>query len=152
MSETTLQRADEWLREQLAVEPPIPVKLADGDQLFGTFVRTEERTTTDEDGTERQYEVAVFGEANLDDVTTVPKGFDGDQLIEYSLSGVNLRRQWDEQQPRPGERVGIRRLWESRTSKGQPVVIYNLAIHRLNATGDDAPLPDAPLPDDDYDE
>jgi hypothetical protein len=146
MSETTLQRADDRLREQLAVDPPIPVKLVDGDQLFGTLVRQEERTATDKDGTERQYEVAVFGEANLDDVTSIPKGFDGDQLIEYALSGVNLKRQWDEQQPRPGERVGIRRLWESRTAKGQPVVIYNLAVDR---DGDGVLPPDEPLPDDD---
>jgi hypothetical protein len=151
MSESTLQRADDWLDEQLAIEPPLPVKLVDGDKFKGTFVRTEERTTTDKDGAERQYEVAVFGEASLDDVTAIPKGFDGGQLIEYALSGVNLKRQWDEQQPRPGERVGIRRLWESRTSKGQPVVIYNLAVYRSDAA-QDAPLPGEPLPDDDYDE
>jgi hypothetical protein len=149
VSGITLQRADDWLDDQLAIDPPIAVKLVDGDKFKGTFVRTEERTTTDKDGTERQYEVAVFGEANLDDVTSIPKGFDGDQLIEYALSGVNLKRQWDEQQPRPGERVGIRRLWESRTSKGQPVVIYNLAVYRSDTADGDAPPPDGPLPDDD---
>jgi hypothetical protein len=152
MSETTLQRADNRLREQLEVDPPLKLTLVEGDLFFGTLVREEERTATNKDGEESHYEVAVFGKANLDDVTTVPKGFDGSQLVEVSLSGSILKRKWDELQPRPGERVGIRRLWETRTRAGRDAVEYNLAVDRDGNVGDDMPGPVEPPPDDDYDE
>jgi hypothetical protein len=149
MSETTLQRADDRLREQLEVDPPLKLTLVEGDLFFGTLVRVEERTATNDKGEESHYEVAAFGEANLDDVTTVPKGFDGSQLVEYSLSGYILKREWDEQQPRPGERVGIRRLWEIRTRAGRDAVDYNVAVDRDGDADDGAPPLDGPLPDDD---
>jgi hypothetical protein len=149
MSETTIQRADDRLREQLEVDPPLKVTLVEDDLFFGTLVRQEERTATNKDGEESHYEVAVFGEANLDGLTTIPKGWDGSQLVEVSLSGSILKRKWDELQPRPGERVGIRRLWETRTRAGRDAVEYNLAVDRDgNWTGADAPPPDGPLPDD----
>jgi hypothetical protein len=152
MSETTLQRAYDRLREQLEVDPPLKVTLVEGDQFFGVLVREEERTATNKDGEESHYEVAVFGDATLDDVTTVPKGFDGSQLVEVSLSGSILKRKWDELQPRPGEPVGIRRLWETRTRAGRDAVEYNLAVDRDGNVGDDVPVPVEPLPDDDYGE
>jgi hypothetical protein len=69
-----------------------------------------------------------------------------------SLSGSILKRKWDELEPRPGERVGIRRLWEIKTLAGREAVDYNLEVYRSAAASDHAPSPDAPLPDDDYDE
>jgi hypothetical protein len=149
MPKNTLQRADDRLREQLKVDPPLKLTLVEDDEFFGTLVREEERTATNKDGEESHYEVAVFGDASLDEMTTVPKGFDGSQLVEVSLSGAILKRKWDELQPRPGERVGIRRLWETRTRAGRDAVEYNLAVDRDGDVGGDVPSPTEPLPDDD---
>jgi hypothetical protein len=153
MSENTLQRAHERLRARLKIDPPIPAKLAvEDDEVLGTLVRVEKRTAVSEKGEESHYEVAVLGDANLDGLTTIPKGWDGAQLVEVSLSGSILKRKWDELAPRPGEVVGIRRLWETRTRAGRDAVDYNLAVDRNGDVGGDAPPPDEPLPDGDDDE
>jgi len=85
----------------------------------------------------------------LTGLTTIPKGWDGTQLVEVSLSGVALRRMWDELQPRPGEVVGIRRLWETRTRAGRDAVEYLVAVDRDGSALDHVPPPAEPLPDDD---
>jgi hypothetical protein len=152
MSENTLQRAHDRLRAKLKVDPPIPAKLAvEDDEILGTLVRVETRTAVNDKGEERHYDVAVLGEANLDGLTTIPKGWDGAQLVEVPLSGSILKRKWDELQPRPGEVVGIRRLWETKTRAGRDAVDYNLAVDRDGDVVDGTPPPDEPLPDD-YDE
>jgi hypothetical protein len=153
MSESSLQRAHDWLRAKLKIDPPVPAKLtATDDEILGTLVRVERRTAVSEKGEENHYDVAVLGDADLDGLTTVPKGWDGAQLIEVSLSGSILRRKWDELAPQPGDVVGIRRLWETRTRAGRDAVDYNVAVFRLGDAGQDGPPPDAPPPDDDYDE
>jgi hypothetical protein len=93
--------------------------------------------------------VAILGEANLDGLTTIPKGWDGTQLVEVSLSGSILKRKWDELQPQPGEVVGIRRLWETKTRAGRDAVEYLVAVDRDGDALDRIPPPAEPLPDDD---
>jgi hypothetical protein len=153
MSESSLQRAHEQLRAQLKIDPPIPAKLtAEDDEVLGTLIRVERRTAVNDKGEESHYDVAVLGEANLDGLTTIPRGWDGAQLVEVSLSGSILKRKWDELAPRPGEVVGIRRLWETKTRAGRDAVDYNVAVDRDGDVVDGTPPPDEPLPDDDYDE
>ena len=118
MSESTLQRADDWLREHLAEDPPIGLKLLDGDVVLGTLV-TEETRTGNDGG---EFEVAVLE-------------FDEDALVSVSVSGASLKRQWDRLQPKPGERIGIRRLYKTKTSKGQDTVLYNLRVFRPEGDG-----------------
>jgi hypothetical protein len=152
MSENTLQRAHDRVRAKLKVDPPIPAKLAvEDDEIVGTLVRVETRAAVNDKGEERHYDVAVLGEANLDGLTTIPKGWDGAQLVEVPLSGSILKRKWDELAPRPGEVIGIRRLWETKTRAGRDAVDYNLAVDRDGDVVDGTPPPDEPLPDD-YDE
>jgi hypothetical protein len=131
MSETTLQRADDRLREQLAEDPPIALKLLDGDVVLGTLITTEARTGNDGG----EFEVAVLGEANLSAMADPPEEFDEDQLVSVSISGASLKRQWDRLQPVPGERIGIRRIYKTKTSKGQDTVIYNLRVDRPEGDG-----------------
>jgi len=131
MSETTLQRADDRLREQLAEDPPIALKLLDGDVVLGTLITTEARTGNDGG----EFEVAVLGEANLSAMADPPEEFDEDQLVSLSISGASLKRQWDRLQPHPGERIGIRRIYKTKTSKGQDTVIYNLRVDRPEGDG-----------------
>jgi hypothetical protein len=131
MSETTLQRADDRLREQLAEDPPIALKLLDGDVVLGTLITTEARTGNDGG----EFEVAVLGEANLSAMADPPDEFDEDQLVSLSISGASLKRQWDRLQPVPGERIGIRRIYKTKTSKGQDTVIYNLRVDRPEGDG-----------------
>jgi hypothetical protein len=131
MSETTLQRADDRLREQLAEDPPIALKLLDGDVVLGTLITTEARTGNDGG----EFEVAVLGEANLSAMADPPEEFDEDQLVSLSISGASLKRQWDRLQPVPGERIGIRRIYKTKTSKGQDTVIYNLRVDRPEGDG-----------------
>jgi hypothetical protein len=126
MSQNTLQRADDWLREHLAEDPPIGLKLLDGDVVLGTLVTTEARTGNDGG----EFEVAVLGEANLSAMADPPEEFDEDQLVSLSISGASIKRQWDRLQPHPGERIGIRRLYKTKTSKGQDTVLYNLRVYR----------------------
>jgi hypothetical protein len=152
MSEHSLQRAHDRLRAKLKIDPPIPAKLtAEDDEILGTLVRVERRTAVNDKGEERHYDVAVLGDANLDGLTTIPKGWDGAQLVEVPLSGSILKRKWDELEPRPGEVVGIRRLWETRTRAGRDAVEYIVAIDRDGDVRDEVPPPAEPLPDD-YDE
>lgn len=131
MSMPTLQRADDWLREQLAEDPPIGLTLLDGDVVLGTLVTTE--TRTGKDGGE--FEVAILGEADLSGMADTPDEFDDDQLVSLSISGVNMKRQWDRLQPHPGERIGIRRIYKTKTSKGQDTVLYNLRVYRPEGDG-----------------
>jgi hypothetical protein len=131
MSETTLQRADDRLREQLAEDPPIALKLLDGDVVLGTLITTEARTGNDGG----EFEVAVLGEANLSAMADPPDEFDEDALVSVSVSGASLKRQWDRLQPVPGERIGIRRIYKTKTSKGQDTVIYNLRVDRPEGDG-----------------
>jgi hypothetical protein len=131
MSEQTVARADDWLREHLAEDPPIGLKLLDGDVVLGTLV-TEETRTGNDGG---EFEVAVLGEADLDGMADPPDEFDEDALVSVSISGASLKRQWDRLQPKPGERIGIRRLYKTKTSKGQDTVIYNLRVYRLEGDG-----------------
>ena len=131
MSETTLQRADDWLREHLAEDPPIGLKLLDGDVVLGTLVTTEARTGNDGG----EFEVAVLGEADLGGMADPPDEFDEDALVSVSVSGASLKRQWDRLQPKPGERIGIRRLYKTKTSKGQDTVLYNLRVFRPEGDG-----------------
>jgi hypothetical protein len=126
MSEQTVARADDWLREHLAEDPPIGLKLLDGDVVLGTLV-TEETRTGNDGG---EFEVAVLGEADLDGMADPPDEFDEDALVSVSISGASLKRQWDRLQPKPGERIGIRRLYKTKTSKGQDTVLYNLRVYR----------------------
>jgi hypothetical protein len=154
MPETTLQRAHDRLRAKLKIDPPLPAKLtATDDEVLGTLVRVESRTAVNDKGEESHYDVAVLGDASLDGLTTIPKGWDGGQLVEVSLSGSILKRKWDELAPRPGEVVGIRRLWETRTRAGRDAVDYNVVVDRDGDIGGDVPSPTEPLSDDDgYDE
>ena len=131
MSEATLQRADDWLREQLAEDPPITLKLLDGDVVLGTLVTVETRTGNDGG----EFEVAVLGEADLSGMADRPDEFDEDQLVSLSISGASLKRQWDRLQPHPGERLGIRRIYKTKTSKGQDTVLYNLRVFRPDGDG-----------------
>ena len=131
MSETTLPRADEWLREQLAEDPPIGLKLLDGDVVLGTLVGTEARTGND--GTE--FEVAILGEADVTGMADPPEGVDDDQFVSLSISGASIKRQWDRLQPHPGERLGVRRIYKTKTSKGQDTVLYNLRVYRPEGDG-----------------
>jgi hypothetical protein len=131
MSETTLQRADDRLREQLAEDPPIGLKLLDGDVVLGTLITTETRTGNDGG----EFEVAVLGDANLGDMADPPDEFDEDQLVSLSISGASIKRQWDRLQPKPGERIGVRRIYKTKTSKGQDTVIYNLRVDRVEGDG-----------------
>jgi hypothetical protein len=131
MSETTLQRADDRLREQLAEDPPIALKLLDGDVVLGTLITTETRTGNDGG----EFEVAVLGDANLSGMADPPEEFDEDQLVSLSISGASLKRQWDRLQPHPGERIGVRRIYKTKTSKGQDTVIYNLRVDRPQGDG-----------------
>ena len=131
MSETTLQRADDWLREHLAEDPPIGLKLLDGDVVLGTLVTTEARTGNDGG----EFEVAVLGEADLSAMADPPEEFDEDQLVSLSISGASIKRQWDRLQPHSGERIGVRRLYKTKTSKGQDTVLYNLRVYRPEGDG-----------------
>jgi hypothetical protein len=55
MSDTTLQLAHDRVRAQLKIDPPIPAKLAiEDDEILGTLVRVEGRTTTNDKGEERR--------------------------------------------------------------------------------------------------
>ena len=131
MSETTRQRADDWLRQQLAEDPPIGLKLIDGDVVLGTLVTTEARTGNDGG----EFEVAVLGEADVSGMADPPENFDDDQFVSLSISGASIKRQWDRLQPHPGERIGIRRIYKTKTSKGQDTVIYNLRVFRPEDDG-----------------
>src|SRR5436190_9000600 len=77
MSENTLQRAYDRLREQLAEDPPVMVKLLDGDIVLGVLVGVESR----EDAKGNEFEVAILGEVDVTGVSDLDEGFDEEQLV-----------------------------------------------------------------------
>jgi hypothetical protein len=125
MSEQIPARADEWLREQLAEDPPVSLKLIDGDVVLGTLVATETRTGKDGD----EFEVAVLGEADLGGMADAPE-IDDEQFVSLSISAATIKRQWDRLEPHAGERIGFRRIYKTKNSKGQDTVLYNLRVYR----------------------
>ena len=131
MSEQTVARAKDWLREHLAEDPPIGLTLLDGDVVLGVLITTETRTGNDGG----EFEVAVLGDADLGDMADPPEEFDEDQLVSLSISGASIKRQWDRQQPHPGEWIGVRRLYKTKTRKGQDTVLYNLRVYRPEGDG-----------------
>jgi hypothetical protein len=131
MSENTLPRADEWLREQLAENPPVQLKLLDDDLVLGTLVRQEAR----QDDKGNEFEVAVIGEVDVTAMADPPGGLDGDEFASFSISGVNIKRQWDQLDPKPGERIGVRRIRSVKTNQGRDTVIYNLRVFRPEDDG-----------------
>jgi hypothetical protein len=131
MSENTLPRADDWLREQLAENPPVQIKLLDDDLVLGTLIREEAR----QDDKGNEFEVAVIGEVDVTDMADPPDGLDGDEFASFSISGANIKRQWDQLKPKPGERIGVRRIRSVKTNQGRDTVLYNLRVYRPEGDG-----------------
>jgi hypothetical protein len=129
MLEETVARPDQWLRQQLAEDPPVPLKLLDGDVVLGTLVRVEAR-----DGEDGEWHVAILGEVDLADVADAPE-LDGDQFVSLSLSHAAVKRRWEQLDPKPGERVGFRRIGTMKGSKGRDFTMFTVAVYRYDGDG-----------------
>jgi hypothetical protein len=129
MSEATVARSDDWLRDQLAENPPVPLKLLDGDVVLGTLVRIESR-----DGEDGDWNVAILGEVDVSEVAD-PPDLDNDGFVSLSLSHAAVKRRWEKLDPKPGERVGFRRIGTMRGSKGRDFTLFTVAVYRPDGDG-----------------
>jgi hypothetical protein len=124
---TAEQEELERLRQQMADDDGVPAQMWDpepGESLLAEVLRYEERTTK-----VGPCRVAVVREIDTDDEWSV------------WLSRSVLRNEFDKQEPRPGDKIGLKFHGEKSTRNGQSTYfLYTLRVIRTSAADSIAAL------------
>lgn len=122
--------ADAALRDRLAQDPPVPVKLADGDLVIGDFLGYD-RKTSFEFG---DFFVAVFENPDVSGVQFPPE-LEKDATVNVALYHEALRNQFKRLRPAKGDRLAIKRIGKVKsTNSGRIFTNYSVASANEAAT------------------
>lgn len=121
---------DDDLRERLAQDPPIPIKLADGDLVIGDFLGYDRKTSFDYG----DFFVAVMENPDVSGVEFPPE-LATDATINVALFHEALKNQFKRLRPKKGDRLAIKRIGKVKSqNSGRVFTNYSVASANEDAS------------------